>query len=143
MIDQIPLSDYSTAAQFSHLFTQALIRVKKNALGFAGEQSPSREEALSSRAELAGLLQSVIANLNYRPDAEIMQEHWVRAAFSRRSEDQRAEDLLALTERLEQLIRKLNEEETALDPEDFALMDEIASAADLQASRAFHQFMRK
>lgn len=143
MIDPMPISGYSAAALFSHLFTQALIRVKKNALGFSAEQPGAREEALASRTELADLLRGVVENLAYRPDEEMSQEHWVRAAFSQRTEDQRAEDLRALIARIEQLTEKLRDVDIPLEPEDFALMDEIASAADLHASRAFHQFMRK
>jgi len=135
------LSQYQNAAAFSRVFTQVLIEIKKSSLGYQDKTAGSHEVQTTRQKELALILEGIIRRLETEEKSTVSSETWIQKGFIEDLE-KRCTDKSELKERMQNLLQKLRSQEPDLEKEDFKLLDEIASAADKQASKTFQKMMR-
>jgi hypothetical protein len=135
------LSQYQNAAVFSRVFTQVLIEIKKTSLGYQDKAASSQEVQTARQKELALILEGIIRQLDAAEKSTASSEPWIQKGLIENLQ-KRCTDKSELKDGIQNLLQKLRAQEPDLEKEDFKLLDDIASAADAQASKTFQKMMR-
>lgn len=157
--------EYQTASELSDVLNRSLIVLKKKVLGLAGAAAVSDEELAQSRVSLAGILDALVDLLGtdagagrgrhraiagsgasgtgaaYRvsPDAVLAQ---VPGAVVGRLRDAHDGDLPYFLEDLQRVAARLRQPSGSLAQEDLQILEELASAAEAEASTVYRRLMR-
>lgn len=137
--------EYKTASELSHTISQALIVLKKVHYALPGADTISSEERLQSQQRLVEIVAALIPLLDAPPAKPLDVEATVQipGAFVVHVQDKRRGNLPDFIEDLTALVARLRAGPAALIEEDFALLDELASIADAEATRVFRRLMRR
>jgi hypothetical protein len=136
--------EYKTASELSQTINRAVIALKKACLGLPGAEAISREQVNAHGHGLAELLGALVALLTpagvHRIDAASAAR--IPGALVARLQAERRGDLAYYLDDLERLVARLREGPTTLTRAEFELLDQLAAAADAQASSVFRRLMR-
>jgi hypothetical protein len=136
--------EYKAASELSHTVNRAVIALKKASWGLPGAEAITADQLDAHRRGLAALLEAFVALLApagaHRLD-ETLAAH-IPGALVARLQAERRGDLAYYLDDLQQLAARLRQEPAPLTPEDFDLLDQLASAADAEASSVFRRLMR-
>jgi hypothetical protein len=137
--------EYKTASELSQTINQAVIALKKAGLGLPGAEAITLEQVNAHGRGLAELLEALVDLLSraegHRLDAATAAR--IPGALVARLQAERRGDLAYYLDDLVRLVTRLCEGPTTLTQADFALLDELAAAADAQASSVFRRLMRR
>ena len=139
--------EYTAASELSQLISEALIVLKKAHLDLAGaEHIPAQAVERESRRLGAmfaalGILLGATSNSSASED-EITGEVQIPAALVKRLEDEHRGDLDYFLEDITQVAAALRDGARPLTLADLQLLDQIADAADAEASSVFRRLMR-
>jgi hypothetical protein len=159
--------EYQTASELSDVLNRSLIVLKKKVLGLPGAAAVSDEELAQSRVALVGVLDALIdllgidavpahsrrrggagagsvaaaAGAVYRtaPDATLAQVPGAVVGRLRAAHDGEVPYFL---EDLQRVAAKLRQPSGTLSPEDLQALEEIAAAAEAEASTVYRRLMR-
>jgi hypothetical protein len=135
---------YKTASELSQTINRAVITLKKACLDLPGAEALIPEQCDAHRRCLGELLEAFIALL--APDgAQRLDEASaarVPGALVARLQAERRGDLGYFIDDLERVATRLREEPAQLTDADFDLLDQLAAAADAEASSVFRRLMR-
>lgn len=136
--------EYKTASELSQTINRAVIALKKACLGLPGVEALTREQVNAHGSDLAELLEGLVALM--MPAAihrlEVATAARIPGALVARLQAERRGDLAYYLDDLERLVARLREGPTRLTRADFDLLDQLAAAADAQASSVFRRLMR-
>ena len=136
--------EYKTASDLSQALNRSLIMLKRARLNLPGQESVTPADLEASRRDVIEILDTVLAWL--RPDRPhelgAGPRRTVSAALVARLREQRRGTLEYYVQDLDQLVRHLRTGVPALTPDDLALLDDLAAAADSEASNIFRRMMR-
>ena len=137
--------EYKTASELSRNISQALIVLKKVRYALPGADTISSEEKLQSQQRLAEMVAGLIPLLDASPakPIDVVATAQIPGAFVVHVQDKRRGNLPDFIEDLASMVTRLRAGPAALIEEDFALLDELASIADAEASRVFRRLMRR
>lgn len=139
--------EYTAASELSQLISEALIILKKAHLDLAGAKHiPAQAVEWESR-RLGEMLAALYARLGATSDssaleAEITGGVQISAALVKRLEDEHRGDLAYFLDDIAQVAAALHERSRPLSSADLQLLDQIAEAADAEASSVFRRLMR-
>jgi hypothetical protein len=135
---------YKTASELSQAINQAVIALKKVYLGLPGVAAISAEQLDTHRRCLAELLEAFIALLAPAEAQRIDDANAARipGALVARLQAERRGDLAYFQDDLERLRAQLGAGSAPLRQADFDLLDQLAAAADAEASSIFRRLLR-
>lgn len=136
--------EYKTASELSVLINKALLVLKKQRLGLAEPQSQEASSSVKDREQLINVLETIHALLEPQGCTRVGANDMTRipSTLVARIREGRRGDLPYYMEDVEQAAERLRHNEATTD-RDFALLDELAAAADAETSGVFRQLMRK
>jgi hypothetical protein len=135
---------YKTASELSQTINQAVIALKKVYLDLPGAEAISRRQSGTHRRGLAELLGTFISLLAPAGGPGIGDASAARvpSALVARLQAERRGDLAYFLDDLERLRARLSARSASLSQADFDLLDQLAAAADAEASSVFRRLLR-
>jgi hypothetical protein len=135
---------YKTASELSQTINQAVIALKKVYLGLPGAEAIAAKQSGTHRRCLAELLEAFIALLAPAGVQGIVDASATKvpSALVARLQAERRGDLEYYLDDLERLRARLGARSAPLSQADFDLLDQLAAAADAEASSVFRRLLR-
>ena len=135
--------EFRTASELARELTRNLIIVKKVDEGLPGANAISPQTALDARRRLAGIAGSVGGRLDSPKASESIDgAPPIPSALVARLREDRRGDLPYYLADLRRVKHRLLQNVT-LERDDFSLLDQMAEAAELEASSIFRRLMRR
>ncbi len=145
MSDMSVLShEYKTASELSQHISTALILLKKVYYHLPGEEAVTPEELDRHRHALATILTTLVSFLTVPRPQHVAGTLGVSVpeTLVMRLQAERRGDLIYYLEDLAHVAERLREQPTQLDDADLALLDQLATVADAEASSVYRRLMR-
>ncbi len=145
MSDMSVLShEYKTASELSQRISTALILLKKVYYHLPGGEAITPEQLDSHLLALADLLTALVGLLTVPRPQNAASAHAVSVpeALVVRLQTERRGELIYYLDDLARVADRLREKPLQLGDEDLALLDQLATAADAEASSVFRRLMR-
>jgi hypothetical protein len=145
MSDMSVLShEYKTASELSQHISTALILLKKVYYHLPGEEAVTPEELDRHRHALATILTTLVGLLTVpRPQqATSALSVSIPETLVMRLQAERRGDLIYYLDDLAGVAERLREQPLQLDEGDLALLDQLATVADAEASSVYRRLMR-
>ncbi len=145
MSDMSVLShEYKTASELSQHISTALILLKKVYYHLPGEEAVTPEELDRHRHALATILTTLVSLLTApRPQqATSALSVSIPETLVMRLQAERRGDLIYYLDDLAGVAERLREQPIPLDERDLALLDQLATVADAEASSVYRRLMR-
>jgi hypothetical protein len=145
MSDMSVLShEYKTASELSQHISTALILLKKVYYHLPGEEAVTPEELDRHRHALATILTTLVSLLTVpRPQqATSALSVSIPETLVMRLQAERRGDLIYYLDDLAGVAERLREQPIPLDERDLALLDQLATVADAEASSVYRRLMR-
>ncbi len=146
MSDMSVLShEYKTASELSQHISTALILLKKVYYHLPGAEAVTPEQLDSHLLVLADMLTALVGLLTVpRPqNAASAQAVSIPEALVVRLQTERRGELIYYLDDLARVADRLREKPLQLGDADLALLDQLATAADAEASSVYRRLMRK
>ncbi len=146
MSDMSVLShEYKTASELSQHISTALILLKKVYYHLPGGEAVMPEQLDSHLLALADMLTALVGLLTIpRPqNATSAQAVSIPEALVVRLQTERRGELIYYLDDLARVADRLREKPLQLGDADLALLDQLATAADAEASSVYRRLMRK
>lgn len=145
MSDMSVLShEYKTASELSQRISTALILLKKVYYHLPGEEAVTPEELDSHRQALATILTTLVGLLTV-PRPELVPSALtvsIPETLVMRLQAERRGDLIYYLDDLARVAERLREQPLQLEEVDLALLDQLATVADAEASSVYRRLMR-
>ena len=145
MSDMSVLShEYKTASELSQHISTALILLKKVYYHLPGEEAVRPEELDRHRHVLATILTTLVGLLTV-PRPEPMTSTLgvsIPETLVMRLQAERRGDLIYYLDDLARVAERLREQPLQLEDADLALLDQLATVADAEASSVYRRLMR-
>jgi antitoxin component of MazEF toxin-antitoxin module len=137
--------EYKRVSELSQVVNQALIALKKVYMGLSGAEAITDEELDASRHNLAEVLTMLIGLLQPTTVRGVVGAAAMRVpqALVARLRAERGGDLAYYLDDLRRVVARLRDKSCKLTDADFALLDQLAAAADAETSSVFRLLMRK
>jgi len=145
MSDMSVLShEYKTASELSQQISTALILLKKVYYHLPGAEAVTPEELDSHLLALANILTALVGLLTVPRPQNATSAHAVTIpeALVVRLQTERRGELIYYLDDLARVADRLRTKCMNLDDKDLALLDQLATAADAEASSMFRRLMR-
>ena len=146
MSDMSVLShEYKTASELSQRISTALILLKKVYYNLPGGEAVTPEQLESQLLALADLLTALVGLLTVPRPQNATSAHAVSIpeALVVRLQTERRGELIYYLDDLARVADRLRKRCLDLGDEDLALLDQLATAADAEASSVYRRLMRK
>jgi hypothetical protein len=145
MSDMSVLShEYKTASELSQHISTALILLKKVYYHLPGEEAVTPEELDRHRHVLATILTTLVSLLTVPRPEPVTSALTVSIpeTLVMRLQAERRGDLIYYLDDLARVAERLREQPFQLEDADLALLDQLATVADAEASSVYRRLMR-
>ncbi len=145
MSDMSVLShEYQTASELSQHISTALILLKKVSYHLPGEEAIRPEELDHHRHALAAILTTLVGLLAVPRPEPVPSTRGVSIpqTLVMRLQAERRGDLIYYLDDLARVAERLREQPFQLEAADLALLDQLATVADAEASSVYRRLMR-
>lgn len=136
--------EYRAASDLSQALNRAVITLKRAAMNLPGRESLTPAQVEASCQDVIETLETLIVLLQgtHPQSLSVARRRSLPAAMIAKLRKQRRGTLEYYVRDLEQVIQHVQIGPPAVTPEDIALLDELAAAADAEASNVFQRMMR-
>jgi hypothetical protein len=137
--------DYQRASRLAEVVSRGVLAVKRASLNIASPEGDSED----LRSALAAVLKAVVVALSDRQANDASSRESVMKARALLSSElidsiiqMRSGDLTYFVEDVRRAAEAISREGTPLDDAELAVLDQIAGAADAEASRVYRRMLR-